>query len=112
MKTKFFLLSIFLSVSLLNNSCNETKKNSGPGENEVWMQEIAFVPSEKTVSKGTTITWINKDNVQHTVTSDVGIFDSGLIDAGGTFTYIFDSIGTYDYTCTIHPDMNGTINVE
>ena len=82
------------------------------------MQNISYVPASIGVSKGTTITWTNKDNVDHTVTSGVpgyptGLFDSGNIPPGGTFKYTFDSTGTYQYFCRIHLDkMEGTVTVK
>jgi len=61
-----------------------TKPEESPGEKEVWMQNTAFNPRNKTISPGTTITWINKDNFAHTITSGTrnspdGLFDSGNI---------------------------------
>ncbi len=76
------------------------------------MQNNDFVPLKKTVSAGTTVKWINKVNVSHTVTSANGLFSSRNISGGGTFEYTFDSAETYEYTCTLHADMDGTIIVE
>lgn len=75
------------------------------------MENVEFVPSSLTVSTGTTVTWINKDNVEHTVTRQ-GMFDSGLVGPGETYTFTFNTEGTYDYVCTIHFGMEGTIVVE
>ena len=77
------------------------------------MQNIAFVPSERTIDVGTTITWINMDADVHTVTSQEAGFDSGAMNKGDTFSHTFNSAGTFAYTCTFHPaQMNGTIIVE
>ena len=63
------------------------------------------------------VLWDNKDSSAHTVTSgtpDVGIsgtFDSGIIPGGEKFSYKFEKQGTYDYYCTLHPWMIGTISV-
>lgn len=91
-----------------NNPGNMTNKQPAP--NEVWMVNISFVPQQKTVTKGTAVTWVNKDNTSHTVTSLDGLFDAD-VKGGGTFTYTFDSTGTYNYTCSIHADMDGMIIV-
>ena len=88
--------------------------NGGPGANEVWIQGMAFVPSSITVSAGTTITWINKDGITHTVTSDTGVtpsFDSGNIGSGGSSPLNFATAGTYKYHCAIHPNMMGRVIV-
>jgi|ERR1035437_24062 plastocyanin len=89
-----------------------TSTNSGgsPGANEVWMQGIAFVPASKTISVGTTITWTNKDNTTHIVTSGIpnypdGIFKSGSMNNGDTYSFKFYTAGTFKYYCFIHGAM-------
>jgi plastocyanin/glucose/arabinose dehydrogenase len=79
----------------------------------VTIQNFAFQPSSLTVTPGTTVTWTNKDNVDHTATSQSGpeSFDSKNIPQGGTFSFTFNQEGTYNYICTIHPFMTGTITV-
>jgi plastocyanin len=65
------------------------------------------------VTVGTTVTWMNGDSVAHTVTSDTGAFDSGRMDSGATFSYQFNTAGTYPYHCTIHgaKAMSGVVQV-
>lgn len=69
------------------------------------------------ITLGDTIIWKNADTVQHTVVSGNpndgpnGIFNSGLIKTGGSFSYKFTKEGTYDYFCSIHPWMTGTVTV-
>lgn len=98
-----------------NNS--NSNSNNTPGKNEVWMQNISYNPDSLSVSQGTTVTWTNKDQVNHTVTSGVpgspnGIFDSGTVSPGKTFTFTFDSTGTFKYYCKIHLDrMTGVVTV-
>jgi len=75
----------------------------------VEIENFAFNPETLNIQKGTTVTWSNKDNVQHTVTSD--IFDSGNLGKGGSFSYTFNQAGTFEYKCTIHPYMKGKIIV-
>jgi len=87
----------------------------GPGPNEVWMQNTAFNPSTITVDAGTTITWTNKDNMTHTVTSGTpgnpnGIFNSGNMGNNATFSFTFNTAGTYSYYCIPHSSsMHGTV---
>lgn len=79
---------------------------------EVEIEDFAYVPGTLTIKVGTTVTWTNKDTVRHTVTSDNGLFDSGLFGKGETFSFTFTEAGTYTYHCTPHPNMKGTIIVE
>jgi len=72
---------------------------------------FAFVPGTIEVAVGTTIEWINSDLVAHTVTSDAGLFDSGVMQNQQTFAWTFDAAGTFDYHCTIHPTMVATVVV-
>jgi plastocyanin len=75
------------------------------------------LPQTLTVTTGTTVTWVNLDEAIHTVTSDDGLFDSGVLesvtvsDAPQTFSFTFDEPGTYAYSCTIHRNMSGVIEV-
>lgn len=79
------------------------------------VQGFKFPPNTD-VAVGTKVTWTNKDSVGHTVTSGTrpnkdGKFD-GQLDASGTFSFTFTAAGTYQYFCTIHSSMNGTITVK
>ncbi len=78
----------------------------------VTIQNYAFDPGNLTVKTGTTVTWTNMDSVNHTVTSDTGLFDSGELGKGGTFSYTFDKAGVYTYYCIPHhARMQGTVTV-
>ena len=70
-----------------------------------------FSPATFTVAAGATVSWFNGDNMQHSVTSDAGLFDSGLLSPGARWSYTFTQPGTYAYHCTPHPWMKGTILV-
>jgi plastocyanin len=80
--------------------------------------QIYYDPEVITVSIGTTILWANNDITIHTVTSGTpdegpsGIFDSGIVEAGSSFEYTFNSEGTVDYYCIVHPWMIGTVTAE
>ena len=88
--------------------------DTSSGGVEVTIADSAFGPSKIEVNAGTTVTWTNNDAVPHTVTStrsdDVdsatsGLFDSGTLQPGATFSYTFDTAGDYPYECTIHASM-------
>jgi plastocyanin len=108
---------LFLFTIILLNDCSKSTNNmtpsgsGGPGENEVFIEGMAFNPSTIAVTAGTTITWTNKDAVAHTVTSNTNMFDSGSISTNGTFKFTFATAGTYSYYCKIHPNMVGSVTV-
>jgi|GEM_PF-3364629 len=86
---------------------------TGPPANEVWMQGSKFNPTTLTVAVNTTVKWTNKDGFDHNVVSDTsGLFNSGIISAGATFSQTFTTVGTYPYTCTLHSGMTGRIIVQ
>ena len=72
----------------------------------------AYVPNPVTVSMGTTVTWVNSDVDPHTTTSNTNAFDSGTMNPGATFSFRFQSSGSFSYICLIHPNMVGTIVVQ
>jgi plastocyanin len=71
----------------------------------------SYSPNPIEVKVGLTITWVNDDSVIHTATSTAGIFDSKILQRGGTFSYTFDTVGEYPYYCDLHPNMVGTVRV-
>jgi plastocyanin len=80
--------------------------------NTVNIKDNSFQPSTLTVPAGTTVTWLNQDKGQHTVSSDTqGLFESGSIAPGKKYTFNFRTPGSYKYHCNIHPGMQGTIIV-
>jgi plastocyanin len=85
----------------------------GGGGTEVSEEGIAFNPAEVTVSVGDTVTWTNNDSVGHDVTADsFSSGDAGGMSPGDKFEHTFDEAGTFDYVCTVHPGMEGTVVVE
>jgi plastocyanin len=98
-----------------------TDTSTNPPPNTVYINGLEspfFTPDVLNIKAGTTVTFVNTDGNTHTVTSvkpgttDAdGTFDSGYIKAGKTFTFTFNTPGTYDYICMIHTHMHGTIIV-
>jgi amicyanin len=78
------------------------------------IKEFAFGPQSITVKVGATVTWTNDDQDPHTVTSQSGNgpLKSQTLNNGDTFKYTFTKAGTFDYLCTIHPFMTGTVVVK
>lgn len=75
----------------------------------VSISNMAF-PATTTIKRGQTVVWTNNDSTQHNVTFTTGT-SSGLLSKGNTFSRVFDAVGEFDYTCTIHPGMKGKIIV-
>ncbi|MGP3921983.1 cupredoxin domain-containing protein [Streptomyces sp. 8N616] len=73
----------------------------------------AYIPAKLTVKVGDTVLWTNYDDVPHTVTTTKGPekFDSGTLDKGESFSYTFTEPGTYEYYCSVHPDMTASVTV-
>ena len=96
-----------LALTILPAACGSSSSSS-----TVNMSNLQFSPSSLTVTVGTKVTWKNKDGIIHDITSNTGVFASGNINAGGSFSYTFKTAGTYAYNCLHHPGMNGTIIVQ
>ena len=89
-----------------------TTAPTNAANNSVNISNYAFSPATITINIGTSVKWTNKDSVTHTVTSDTGAFTSGNIATNGTYSYTFNVAGTYQYHCSIHQTMKGTIIVK
>lgn len=72
----------------------------------------AYSPNPIMISSGMTVTWKNNDSIAHTSTSNAAAWDSGTIAPGASFSRTFPSAGTFQYHCTIHPNMVGTVTVQ
>jgi plastocyanin len=81
---------------------------------EVVIDNFAYSPREITVAAGTRVTWVNKDDSPHTVTSTARpkAFDSGAMDTDATFAFTFAAPGTFEYFCAVHPRMTGKVIVK
>jgi plastocyanin len=77
----------------------------------VSITNFAFSPAAITVVAGTTVTWTNADSTQHDVSAPSVGLKSSVLSQGDTYTHTFTSPGTYDYICSIHPFMHGTVVV-
>jgi plastocyanin len=81
---------------------------------KVVIDNFTFSPATLTVPAGTAVTWVNHDDVPHTVTSPSRprLLDSPTLDTDESFTHVFKAPGTYDYYCTVHPRMTGQVIVK
>ena len=88
-------------------------ESTTPAPNDTTTVEIrnnAFNPAQLNVAPGTTVTFVNNDNVPHTATSDNKLFDLE-IPPGSSYPVVLEGEGTVPYHCELHPDMKGTIVV-
>jgi len=75
------------------------------------IQGFAFSQSSITVKKGDTVVWTNKESAPHTVTGDGGLA-SPTLNTNGTYSFTFNTAGTFAYHCAFHPSMKGTVVVQ
>ncbi len=103
----------------MGSHCQGYASGSGnyAAANTVVISNYSFNPQTLKVAVGTTVTWINMDSVAHSLQSGTpgaptGVFGSGLLNHMQSFSYTFNTAGTYTYYCGPHPYMTGTIVVE
>jgi plastocyanin len=85
---------------------------AGAAANQVVIENFSFAPATLTVKAGTKVTWINRDDVPHTVNENDKRFKSGPMDTDDQFSYTFSAPGTFSYFCALHPKMTGQIIVQ
>jgi plastocyanin len=81
-------------------------------DKEVHIDAFAFAPQRVSVKTGATVTWINDDDIPHTVASSGKFFKSRALDTKDKFSFAFTTPGTYEYFCSLHPHMTRSIVVE
>jgi plastocyanin len=80
-------------------------------DTKITIDNFTFAPTELKVKVGDTVTWINHDDIPHTVVS-AGKFRSKPLDTDDSYSFTFTAAGDYKYFCSLHPHMTGTIKVE
>ena len=99
------------NAQAMDQAPDQTKDQKG-GAHEVSIDNFSFAPMEMTISAGSQVTWINKDDVPHTVVSVDHQFKSKALDTDEKFSFTFQNPGTYEYFCSVHPKMTGKIIVK
>ncbi len=96
-----------------SSASNDAHSSPTSNASTVTIENFAFSPANITVKVGTTVTWTNKDSATHTVTGTDGKTgpDSGNLATGKSFSFKYDTVGTYSYHCAIHSNMTGTVTV-
>ncbi|HEY4776500.1 MAG TPA: cupredoxin family copper-binding protein [Candidatus Acidoferrales bacterium] len=78
----------------------------------VKIDNFSYMPHDITVAAGTTVIWVNNDDIPHTVVSTTDAFKSKALDTDDKFSFKFDKPGTYEYFCSIHPKMTAKVIVQ
>jgi plastocyanin len=80
--------------------------------NVVTIDNFTFSPKELTVAVGTTVKWVNHDDIPHMVVNADKLFRSKALDTDEAYSYTFATAGSFDYFCSLHPHMVGKIIVK
>jgi amicyanin len=81
-------------------------------ENVVTIDNFTFTAPELTIAAGTTVKWVNHDDIPHNVVNKDKLFRSKALDTDDSYSFTFASAGTFDYFCGLHPKMLGKIIVK
>jgi plastocyanin len=90
---------------------NASAAGSTDSATEVKIDNFAFTPAVITVKAGTQVTWVNHDDIPHTVDSTEGNFKSAALDTDDKFQFRFTEPGEYPFFCRMHPKMTGKVVV-
>ena len=110
--TRKVYVATALAVAVLLPAFAFPAASAQAADTEVKIDQHAFIPQRVAVKAGTTVTWINDDDVPHTVASSTKLFKSKALDTGDKFSFTFTTPGAYQYFCSVHPYMTGAIVVE
>jgi plastocyanin len=99
-----FAVGVTFNLTVLAG-CKKTDPGT-PGKNEVFLQYKTFNPTQLKVQVGTTVTFINKDNANHTATANSKLFDSGKITSGNSYSFTFNTAGTFYFYCNYHSSVS------
>ena len=112
MRAKIFVQVVVAICCVAPMAFADEPHDATAAHDTVVVKNFAFSPAMLRVHSGTTVVWKNLDGEPHTVVSDAGVFRSGALDEGDSFEFTFDRPGTYQFFCSVHPHMRGTIVVE
>ncbi len=105
------VLAVAASLVLTERShAAKTEAQAVPAE--VKIDNFTFTVPSITVPVGTEVTWVNRDDIPHTLMSDDGVFRSKALDTDDKYSFKFAKVGTYHYFCSIHPKMTGEVVVK
>jgi len=105
-------LVMIATLMVVGSSNVQAQDQSSTAAAEVKIDNFVFGPQTVTVPVGSTVTWINKDDIPHTTVSTDGVFKSKVMDTDEKFSFKFTKPGTYSYFCSVHPKMTGKVVVQ
>jgi plastocyanin len=120
MTLRLVLAAALLSATIAcgNDATVTTPSSGSPGGPTIsivsgasGLTTTAYSPNPQTISRGSTVTFINNDSTSHTATSS-GLFDTGAMAPGARVSVTLQNAGSITYRCTFHPNMTGTITVQ
>lgn len=124
---KVIILLLLPVIVIFASGCIEQQNSAKPEHNQtvsesktntIIIKDFDYDPFTLKIKAGAVIIWMNEDSYAHTVTAKghtsktKGLFDSGTLSKGQSFSYTFKEAGTFEYYCAIHPSMIGKIEVE
>jgi amicyanin len=110
---RVLISALMLAMSFVSFAKAEEKiAANAPPTPSVHIDNFSFTPAEITVSPGTTLTWVNGDDIPHTVVASNKAFRSKVMDTDQQFSFTFSQAGTYEYFCSLHPHMKGKVIVK
>lgn len=102
-----------LAAALLALAVGLPERPAAAGEEvTISIDNFTFSPAEVTVVPGTTVTWVNNDDIPHTVVEKTRAFRSKVLDTEGKFSFTFMTAGDFTYFCSLHPHMTGKVVVK
>ena len=111
--------SVMILVSTISQAQHENSSSKPVGATtgtdaaaQVMIDNFVYSPVPLSVKVGTTVTWINHDDIPHTVDSTQGKFKSAALDTDDKFEFKFTEAGEYPFYCRIHPKMTGKVIVQ
>lgn len=116
LRTRLHALAIVAAVVTLSAFARPSAQagQANPPQKPVTVEidNFKFGVASLEIAAGTTVTWVNRDDVPHTVVSTTKAFKSAPLDTNESFSYTFKTAGTFDYFCSIHPHMTGKVVVK
>lgn len=111
-KTHGIMLLVAVTAVVTLGAVKAAEPAASAAGPQIGILNYKFDPATLTVPAGTTVTWVNHDEVPHTVaSSDKRFTSSGPLDTGDSYSYTFTTPGSYTYFCTLHPFMTGQVAV-
>ena len=103
--------TVFAAILVAGLSWADRTNGAHAEEALITIKDFSFTPPLVTVPVGATVTWVNEDDEPHTVVGSDALFRSHALDTGDRFSFTFSAPGRFEYFCSIHTHMVGTILV-